>query len=176
MKRLVLMIVVTLIWGMVLTSCSNETTDDCENCNDTIEEPEEPEVPNEKITITEGIWGTIVQREGNCRPPIQNTCKIFPVEREIWVYEYARRDKDAFRLEGSFKFFIKVNTELIAKTTSDEEGFFELALKPGKYSVFVLEKGLLYASISDGQGGIMPISVEPYKVSKYNLAINYALD
>jgi hypothetical protein len=140
---------------------------------------EKEEDNQNKIRITEGIWGTLLQREGDCMPGGEvrpNPCKIFPVKREVWVYEYAIFDKDVVLSDDSFVFFKKVNTQFVAKTISDKEGFFELALKPGKYSVFIKERGLLYASSGDGQGGISPVIVEPSKVSEHNLEINYAYD
>jgi hypothetical protein len=115
-----------------------------------------------KISITEGIWGTVMKRVGNCIPIVigegedrPSSCKYFPVKREVLIYEYTFY---GYAKPSSFSlaFYEKVNTKLIARTTSDEEGFFELALKPGKYSVFVIEYGLLYASSGDGQGGKIP--------------------
>jgi hypothetical protein len=156
----------------MFTSCSSEAT------TDNYESVDERNEGNSKISITEGIWGTVLQREGNCMPFIggvnPNPCKIFPVEREIWVYEYAIYEKDAIPI--TFVFYEQVNTKFVSKTTSDEEGFFELELKPGKYSVFVIEKGLLYARGSDGYGGICPVTVEMSKVTERKLEINYAID
>jgi len=112
-----------------------------------------------KITISEGLWGTIILREGNCMPTggSWNSCRYFPVQREIMVYEYTF-------------------TKLGATTTCDEEGFFEFQLEPGKYSVFVKENGQLYPNVFDGTGGISPATVESSKVSKVYITINYAGD
>ena len=70
----------------------------------------------------------------------------------------------------------KDNDSGIDWTNKTEEGFFEFALEPGTYSVFVKEKGLLYASAGDGQGGINPVIIEASKVSEHKLMINYASD
>jgi len=127
-----------------------------------------------KISITEGIWGTLVKTEGNCMPIIDwenTTCKQYPVKREILVYEYTKMNET--RHDEGAKFF-EVYTKLVATTTCDEEGFFELVLKPGKYSVFVNEGEYLYANLFDGQGGIMPITIELSKVSEFFLNLDYA--
>jgi len=55
-----------------------------------------------------------------------------------------------------------------------QQGFFELELEPRKYSVFVKEKGKLYANWGDGQGGLCPVLVESSKVSEINLILDYA--
>ena len=126
-----------------------------------------------KISITEGIWGTLVKTEGNCMPVIDwenTTCKQYPVKREILIYEYTTMNET----RHEFTKFFEINTKLVATTTCDEDGFFELALEPGKYSVFVREEEFLYANLFDGHGGIMPVAVESSKVSESFLDLNYA--
>jgi hypothetical protein len=126
-----------------------------------------------KVSITEGIWGTLVKTEGNCMPPIdENSCKQFPIMREIVVYEYTTFE-EAIPSSDSFVFFEKVNTKLVATTTSDIEGFFQIKLKPGKYSVFVKENQLLWANLFDGYGGISPVIVESSKISEIELDVDY---
>ena len=180
MKRLVLLIISTLICGVVFMSCDKQSTiDDYADWTNKMVELHEHN--QNKISITEGIWGTLVQREGDCMPGIigevrPNPCKLFPVKREILIYEYTKWN-EAMLSDNSFVFYAKVYTKLVAKTMPDNEGFFQLKLKPGKYSVFVKEKGLLYANSGDGQGGIAPIIVEHSKISELNwLQINYASD
>jgi|GEM_PF-803855 len=134
----------------------------------------------QKVTITEGIWGTLLQREGDCMPKESlvynwNRCRTFPVQREILVYEYTLWFEDTELSSFSPTFFETVFTKLIAKTTCDKEGFFELALEPGKYSVFIRENGMLYADGGDGQGGVCPVVVEPDNVSEVALVLNYAV-
>ena len=126
-----------------------------------------------KISIKEGIWGTLVKTEGDCMPAIDwenTTCKQFPVKREILIYEYTKINET----RHEFTKFLEVYTKLVATATCDEEGFFELALESGKYSVFVREGGYLYANSFDGQGGISSITVESSKVSEEFLNLNYA--
>ena len=179
MKKLFLMIIPALICG-VFVSCDKQST--VNDFTDWTNKPVELRDHNRnKISVTEGICGTLVQREGDCMPGIigevrPNPCKLFPVKREILIYEYTKWN-EAVLSNNSFVFFEKVHTKLIAKTMSDNEGFFEVKIEPGKYSVFAKEKGLLYANLGDGQGGIAPITVESSKTSEINwLQINYAYD
>jgi hypothetical protein len=127
-----------------------------------------------KISITEGIWGTLVKTEGNCMPVVDyenGSCKQYPVKREIVIYEYTKMAET----RHEFTVFFEVYTKLVAATTCDEEGFFELALEPGKYSVFVREGEYLYANSFDGQGGIVPVTVESSKVVEKILNLDYAV-
>ena len=127
-----------------------------------------------KVSISQGIWGTLVKTEGDCMPSIgiNNSCRQFPVKGEILVYEYTNFKETKQSLESSI-FFVIVNKKLIATTMADKEGFFQLKLNPGQYSIFVRENQMLYANGGDGQGGIMPVTVEMLRVSKINIDMNY---
>ena len=124
-----------------------------------------------KIKITEGVWGTLVRTEGNCMPVVDfNFCKQYPVKREIVIYEYTKLSETRHEITT----FFEIYTKLVETTICDEEGFFEMSLEPGKYSVFVKEGEYLYANGFDGQGGIAPVTVEQQKVSEKFLNLNYA--
>jgi len=106
---------------------------------------------------------------GKVRP---NPCKYFPVKREVFIYEYTTyKDVEVSSINSTF--YKKINTKLVARTTSDNEGFFEVKLNPGKYSVFAKEERLLYANSFDGVGGINPITVEISKISEDKFEINH---
>ena len=49
-----------------------------------------------KVSIPNGIWGTISSIEGNCMPmvpPSSSTCKHCPVKRTVKIYEYTLRSQ-----------------------------------------------------------------------------------
>jgi len=129
---------------------------------------------SEKVSISQGIAGTLTQAEGNCMPVIDlnGDCMEFPVSREIHLYEYTTLDDV---VQDSPGFYSEVNTNKIGQITADEEGFFELQLEEGVYSVFVKEDGKLYANSFNGQGGIQTIEILSIKVSTLNLKIDYAV-
>jgi len=113
---------------------------------------------------------------------------VYLVSKEIVVYEYT--DYKDVEFVVSPWFISKINSRLIASTTSDEDGFFELELDPGKYSILVNMKdiggfekqeryiqyylSLYYLPFMDGQGGLSPVVVEPSKVSEVRLVLDYA--
>ena len=124
-----------------------------------------------KISITEGVWGTLVKTEGDCMPVVDfNFCKQYPVKREIVIYEYTNFNETRHEVT---KFF-EIYTKLVVTTICDEEGFFEFALEPGKYSVFIREGEYLYANLFEGDGGIESITVESSNVSEKFLNLDYA--
>ncbi|GHA72650.1 hypothetical protein GCM10007389_28030 [Pontibacter akesuensis] len=130
------------------------------------------ELNSDKITIEEGIAGTLTLIEGNCMPmvPASTTCKEYPVKRTIRIYSYTTlqeaktQEPTYFNPQGS----------PILSVEADEEGFYQAKLAPGKYSVFIVEEGKLYANGFDGQGGINPVQVQQSQVSRMNLILNYA--
>lgn len=132
---------------------------------------------NEKITISQGVSGTVVFTEGNCMPPVMDNasdpsrCMRYPVHRKIYIYELTQSSQ-AQETRGGF--FRSVSTRKVAETTSDQEGFFELALPPGTYSVFIEEGGELYANLWDGQGNIQPVEVPEGETVFVRLDISYA--
>jgi len=127
-----------------------------------------------KVSVKVGIFGTLTQKEGNCMPMFDvkdGDCKEFPVKRNIRIYEYTTGEQTKRNASG----LLEVEIELIATVTCDEEGFFEAKLLPGVYSLFIEEKGDLYATVSDGLGGICPVTVESSGISEINLKLNYAV-
>lgn len=126
-----------------------------------------------KITISQGISGTLLKKEGNCMPMIggTSTCTISPIEGTIKVFEYTTIEET----DGWGPLYDDVLTKLIAQSNSDTDGFFQIKLSPGKYSVFISEKGKYYANSSNGEGGINPIVIQGDSILNQNLRIDYAV-
>lgn len=134
------------------------------------------EVNAAKVTITNGVWGTVSTVQGDCMPttdPKASTCKSFVIQREVRIYAYTKNSNasPAIPLNGLYDSF---NTQLIKTTTTDTMGFYEAALPDGTYTVVFVENGKLYADGGDGQGGISPVTVAQNKV-KLNLVLNRAV-
>jgi hypothetical protein len=101
-----------------------------------------------RITIRQGVAGRVWLWEGDFMPPARGT--ISPVVREIDVYTPTRIDSAVLSDRGGF--YSSLLTTLVARTTSNDSGFFQVALQTGRYSLFVKEDSLLYAGYADGQG------------------------
>lgn len=129
-----------------------------------------------KITLEQGYAGTLILKEGNCMPMVGvglpgNTCRSYPVKRTIRIYDYTLQEET----EGDGPFFTLVNALLRERVTTDHEGFFQVELPPGNYSVFIEEAGKLYANLWDGQGGIHPITVAADSIGYEQLTLDYAV-
>ncbi|MES2279139.1 MAG: hypothetical protein V4592_24115 [Bacteroidota bacterium] len=134
-------------------------------------------INNGKVTIVNGVWGTVSIRQGDCMPmspPATNTCTECAIQREVRIYAYTKSTDatPAIPVTGLYDSF---STQLIKTVTTDSQGFFEITLPDGKYTIVFVEGGKLYASIGDGQGGISPVTVAQNKVN-FNLLLNRAVD
>lgn len=114
-----------------------------------------------KVTVTNGIWGTVAFKEGNCMPvlpspPAPSSCKTCPVKRTVRIYEYTTRNQAT--PQSTEVFYDSFNTQLIKEIETDNEGFFQAEIAPGNYTIVVMENGRLYAFGHDGQSGISPFN------------------
>lgn len=149
-------------------------TANCENPSDT----EKKILPDnhEKVTITQGVWGNVWFWEGNFMPSTDNSSHgtITPVERDIYVFEATRFDS-AIRIdvnEGGI-FYDSILTKQITKLRSDNTGFYQIELPPGKYSFFVKEDSLYFGNEGDSDGHLMSARVAVDSVTKRQININY---
>jgi hypothetical protein len=127
-----------------------------------------------KVTITTGIWGTISSMEGDCMPgvaPAPSTCSHCPVKRIVRVYQYTTV-MQATPSGNSQIFFDSFSTALVAETETDENGFYQVSVPPGQYTVVNLENGKIYANSRDGQMGLSPVSLSS-GTQKANIAMTY---
>jgi len=127
-----------------------------------------------KVSIQNGIAGTISRITGNCMPSIgeDSDCVEVPVERTIWIYAYTLQNQASRDQDG---YYSDIQTDLIETAQSDDEGFYEIALPAGTYSVFIEEDGKPYANGLDGQGGINPVEVPTQGVVTINHRIDRAV-
>lgn len=127
-----------------------------------------------KVTITNGIWGTVSSMEGNFMPtvpPSTNGKKNCPVQRTVKIYPYTMFD-NATRSGSSPYFFDSFNSPLVAEVDADENGFFQIDIPAGHYSIAVVEEGKLYANGIDEQGGLAPFTVASGK-QNVNIVMTY---
>ncbi len=127
-----------------------------------------------KVTIDTGAWGTVSSMEGNCMPmvpPASGACSTCPVQRTVKIYEYTLYSQ-AVRADSSNIFFESFSTDLIAQADADKDGFFQVSIPPGRYTIAVVENGKLYVSGSDGVGGLAPFLVQD-SATNVNVMMTY---
>jgi hypothetical protein len=147
-------------------------------CQTTSSDPKCGEAPTgemdatpEKTTVDQGVWGEVQFWEGDFQP-ICPDGEITRVKREIYIHELTPRSK-AVMADEPAPFYSKIETPLVAKTTSRKSGFFQVELPPGRYSIFVREDSLFYANRTDGEGNIYPFTVKEDSLSKIKFDITY---
>jgi hypothetical protein len=127
-----------------------------------------------KPTITQGFWGRVEFWEGDFmpRPPTEkSTGTITCVCRKILIYELTHYNQVHSVPENS-AFFDRIFTSRVAITWSNAEGYYQIALPSGHYSLFVEENGLFYANRFD-DGDIQPVIVLPDSITRYDIKIDY---
>lgn len=149
----------------ILVSCSDSPTESG------IKYP--PDNQN-KVTISQGVWGNVWFWEGNFMPSTDNSFHgtVTPVIREIYIYEATRYDS-VVTAYGYGGFYTNILTKQIAKVQSDNTGFFQISLSPGKYSFFIKEDSTYYANGSDSEGHILPAVVTMNTITKRQIDIDY---
>lgn len=125
-----------------------------------------------KSTIKQGVFGRVLWLQGNLmpspdRPPAKNET---PAVRTVYIHELTKLS-DA---EGEAPLFSKINSSLVAKVKTNQDGYFQCKLKPGKYSIFTQEEdGKFFASLFEGDGSIASFEVKEGEVTTYHISVNY---
>lgn len=140
------------------------------NCTDPGRSVKPPD-NRDKVTISQGVWGNVWFWKGNFMPGSASGT-ITPVVREIYVYEatsFTSVEIDTTH----YPLIREIHSQFIGKALSDEDGFFQIHLPAGKYSFFPKEGSLFFGNVSDSAGDIQAATVEPGKVTKRQIDINY---
>jgi len=169
MKKILLLALIAIL----ATACSKEETNEKDNTSCAESAGFAP--IDDKIKITQGIYGTVSFTEGDCMPtiiPSQNSCRTCPVIRTVRIYEYTTLSNATLLENIPNSFYKNFKTKMVAETKSDANGFFQFTLAPGNYTIIVVENGALYAPFGDGQGGIFPVAVGT-GTSEVNFPIKY---
>ena len=153
----------SLLFLGVLMSCEKNPSD-TENCFCESDPPRN----DEKVVITQGLWGDVWFWKGNFMPPGRG--EVCQVKRKILIYELTTPD-DVVQ-PGDSPFYTEINTNRIASIESDKHGFFQIELEEGIYSIFVEEDGKFYSNRSS-QEGIYLITIESGQVTEIRFDITY---
>lgn len=124
----------------------------------------------------QGITGQVTWQEGNLMPTIsdsdtenKNDPKGKPVKRTIRIYPLIKIS-DMSVEDGLIK---NLAAKPITEIETDESGKYSLQLSPGRYSIFTVEEGGLFANIFDGEGNVQPVTVKEGEWTLLDIVINY---
>ncbi|MEJ5993333.1 hypothetical protein WG904_02795 [Pedobacter sp. Du54] len=129
-------------------------------------------VKDREASIKQGIFGRVLWLQGNFMPsPDRSQQKGgTPAVRTLYIYQLTKFSETT----GESPLFSKVNTSLVARVKTNNDGYFQCKLLPGKYSIFTLEEGgKFFASLSDGAGNVAPFEVNIGEVTRYDIRVNY---
>jgi hypothetical protein len=119
------------------------------------------------------VRGKVTFWEGNFMPPASGT--ILPARRPIFVFEKTQVAQTVQSASGAC-FYSFVLSRLVDTTESGEDGYYQIALPPGDYSLFVLERsGDFYANEFGGVGGVYvnPVTVQANQTVEKDIKITY---
>jgi hypothetical protein len=119
----------------------------------------------------QGVNGKVIYKEGNfdSNDNLISNGKIVGVSRKIYFYELSGL-REVETNDGSF--ITMIHSTVIDSTKSDKNGNFLVALKPGKYSLFIQENERIYSQIGD-EGLYYPVTVFKDSVTNITLYIDY---
>lgn len=133
--------------------------------------PLQPERNADQVSIDQGVWGDVWFWQGDFMPGTP-TGTVTPVAREIVIHELTAQ-ADVTMDRDDPRFIAEIGTREVARATSGADGFFQVALPPGRYSVFAVEGDGYYANLWDGEGNILPVTVVSEQVADVLVNIDY---
>lgn len=148
---------------LVTLSCSKDTEPES-NCYAETDPPRN----SHKVTIKQGVWGDVWFWSGNFMP--EGRGEICQVKRKVYVYELTTLNEVEQIVYTPF--YSAINTKLVTIVESDNEGFFQIELEPGKYSLFVKEDGKFYSNLFNSDG-IFPVNIKSDNVIEVRFDITY---
>jgi len=148
---------------ILMLSCSKDSEHES-NCYKETDPPRN----SHKVTIKQGVWGDVWFWSGDFMPVGRGV--ICQVKRKVYVYELTTFS-DVEQIDYT-SFFSAINTKLVTIVESDNEGFFQIELETGNYSLFVKEDGKFYSNLF-GSNGIFPVNVDLDQVSEVRFDITY---
>ncbi len=102
---------------------------------------------------------------------LESSCFRYPVVRAVHIHEYTHRTEAEHQGGG---FHINIQSQRLAKVKTDAEGFFEAALPPGNYSIFIEEEGKFYANLWNSEGYIHAVTVTEGDAEQVTIHITHS--
>ena len=130
-----------------------------------------PQSQEELVSIEEGLWGDVWFWTGDFMPP--ETGRVFPVSREVIVFELATGDDVTSEGAPYGRFVTEVRTTEVGRTQSLSNGFYEISLPPGEYSLFVVEESKLWKACPNWYNFISRVVVEPGAIAEAHIDITH---
>lgn len=140
-----------------------------------------PELDENLTGIVQGIYGRVLFWEGDFMPTYpedDSGGEVYPVMREVCIFEAVlHHDVEWTYVELEPGYFTNLATDVptafVAIARSNRNGYFEVELPPGRYSIFVRENGYYYSNLFDGAGYVFPVEVKEGEAEGIEFDITY---
>jgi hypothetical protein len=120
----------------------------------------------------QGIEGRVLLVTGNQMPsPDRPLSPGKGIKTTVYIYELTNTSQVS-RVDHS-AFYSSINSKLVKKVETKENGYFKVKLSPGRYSLFLQKDTLFYGNRFDGNNNIMPVEVEKKKMTKVELKADW---
>ena len=121
------------------------------------------------------MTGTLKEKRGNCMPMLDDSgnsvsCIEIPTQDTLVIHERTSWND----LVGDAVFYDSIKTQRVATLISDDEGFYEIYLKEGEYSVFIVENNKFFASRGT-INGVNPITVKQDSLTIFHPILDLAV-
>lgn len=128
-----------------------------------------------KVTIGVGLTGTLKERRGNCMPmldDVQNVvvCSERVIQDTLVIHKLTSWDE----LIGEAVLYDSVKSPWVAEVISDKEGFYEIPLNPGHYSIFILHNGKHFANGGNAEY-VHPVTILEGSLSTFHPILDLAV-
>jgi hypothetical protein len=120
----------------------------------------------------QGIEGHVLLVSGNQMPsPDRPPSAGKGIKTTLYIYPLTNLSQ-VERLEHS-TFYSRINTTLVKKIETKDNGYFKVRLSPGQYSLFLMKDTLFYANRFDDKNNIAPVAVVANKTTKIEVKMDY---
>lgn len=120
----------------------------------------------------QGIEGHVLLVTGNQMPsPDRPPSAGRGIKTTVYIYELTNMSQVS--RVGQSALYSAINSKLVKKIVTRENGYFKVKLSPGKYSLFLQKDTLFYANRFDGENNIGPVEVEKKKMTKVELKADW---
>ncbi|MEQ8239707.1 MAG: hypothetical protein RIA69_10870 [Cyclobacteriaceae bacterium] len=129
-----------------------------------------------QLTIKSGLTGTIKEKKGNCMPMLDpdgnatSSCKEVAIQDTLVIHELTSWDQ----LIGEDSYYDSIKSKRIATVISDQEGFYEVKLSEGQYSIFIVENKKYYANRGTSDG-VNPVKIQADSVTVFDPVLDKAV-
>jgi len=140
-----------------------------------------PELDGNLPGIVQGVYGHVLFWKGDFMPTYPEDVsggEVYPVIRDVCIFEAVlHHDVEWTYVEIEPGYFAHLATDIptaiVTVVRSDRNGYFEVELPPGRYSLFVKECGYYYANSIDGEGYVFPVEVKESEAAGIQFNITY---